>query len=485
MAKTNLPQFVLSVCSFFSVVCIGTMNAQIVIGTPNLEFSQACANESFNTFGTTFMFSPETGVDPSNQFIVELSDDTGDFSNPSEVFTSNPGSIIESPAIVYFSIPTTTTGEGYKIRIKSTNPEAISTASQSFPAYYKLQDSPFTINNMIANASFCPGGSYLLTIDNPGTGDNDSPLNYPSLTYNWYKEITSTTFALVAQTPTLTVSQEGIYFVETNYGSCTSNSFSNRVTVTAATSGEVVDATINSSLGNPFCAANGPTTLSTINGNSHTWFKDGIIIPGATSQTYITDISGLYSVKVDFGSCEASGSLELETGDFTSSIDVDENNLLETGDSLTITISSDAINPEFTWLLDEEEIPNASQNTFTATNFGTYRVLVTQTSGCIMTIEHEFHIEELYNPFPEVAHIPNLISPNGDGINDTWILPTQYVSGTNTEVVIISAQGETVMRTNDYFNNWPEDVLTSNEVYYYYITPINEQPKKGFISIIK
>jgi hypothetical protein len=34
-----------------------------------------------------------------------------------------------------------------------------------------------------------------------------------------------------------------------------------------------------------------------------------------------------------------------------------------------------------------------------------------------------------------------LISPNGDFINDTWILPQKYVDGTNTQILIISANG--------------------------------------------
>ena len=46
---------------------IEKIEAQVVIGTPNLQFTQACANESFNTFTLNFVFSPETGIDSSNQ----------------------------------------------------------------------------------------------------------------------------------------------------------------------------------------------------------------------------------------------------------------------------------------------------------------------------------------------------------------------------------------------------------------------------------
>ena len=91
-------------------------------------------------------------------------------------------------------------------------------------------------------------------------------------------------------------------------------------------------------------------------------------------------------------------------------------------------------------------------------------------------------------PFPDVAKIPNLISPNNDGINDTWIIPQAYVSGTNTEVVIMNSRGEVVLRTNNYLNNWPEnqiDFKNINPVYYYIITTQNNTTKKGSITVVK
>lgn len=467
---------------------IEKMNAQIVIGTPNLQFTQACANESFNTFTLNFVFSPESGINSSNQFIIEMSDSEGDFSNSNIVFTSSPGSINSSPASVDISLPLNTAGEGYKIKIKSTDPVASSASSNSFSAYYKIQDSPFTINNLNATANYCPGGSYLLTIDNPGTGANNSPLNYPSLTFNWFKEISSTTFIFLAQSNTLSVSEEGKYFVETNYGTCTSNSFSNRVLVSEASSGEEVSATIVSSSGNPFCAADAPTILSTVEGNSYQWYKDGISISGAINQTFETPISGTYSVIVNFGNCEATGAIELETGDFTSSLDVPNINMLEFGDTLSVTVTSSAINPNFQWFLNNELIPNATQNILNITAFGNYSVIITQTNDCNATNELLFLVEELINPFPEVENIPNLISPNGDGINDTWVIPLPYVSGSNTEVIIYSSQGKIVLSTKNYLNNWPLEYLnlsSVNEVYYYIIIPENLEPIKGAITIIK
>lgn len=460
-----------------------TISAQIVIGAPSLGFSQACASDSFNTYNVTFSFSPESALGAANQFIIELSDETGSFANPTIVFSSNSGAVTVSPATLSFSLPNTTSGEGFKIRIKSTAPVATSSNSIAFPAYFKIQDTPFSINNLVSTGAYCSDSSYLLTIDNPGYGSNDSPLQYPSLTFNWYKETSPTTSVFVATGSSLSVSEPGTYFVETNYGTCTSNSFSNRVTVTEATSSAT--SSISSSLGNPYCSSQGSTTLSTIAGNSYQWYKDGTAITGATSQMYITNEAATYSVTINLGSCVANASIDLQNNGFTSSIDVTDTNIINEGETLLVTVTTTANSPDFQWYLNESIISGANGNSFEVTEIGNYKVVVSQTSGCISSTEFLFNVTE---PFPDVANIPNLISPNGDGINDTWIIPQEYVNGTNTEVMILNSQGKMELRTNNYQNNWPENEIKFkdiNPVYYYIITTQNKKTLKGSITVVK
>ena len=480
---------------FFIVLLNGQLNAQIVIGQPTfVGWDKVCASEDFNSYGVRFTFT-EGAVTAATVFKIELSDADGNFTDATTVATSAAGSITVSPGTLNFEVPVTTSGEGYKVRVKSESPVGTSSNSVAFPAYYKIHDDPFSINSLVETGAFCSGGSYILAIDEEGVGLDNSPLVHSSLTFNWFRVTGPTTSELVAQgseaTPnfTLNVNQVGKYYAETNYGSCGPGlSFSNRVEISEVDSGTV--ATVFSSLGNPFCSADGATTLTTISGVGYQWYKDGATIEGATDQTYETNESGTFSVAVDLGGCNANGSIDLDSGDFSSSIDASDVNTIDiaSGETLTVTVTTTATSPEYDWYLNGNLISGANGSTYEATEEGNYKVVISQTTGCMVSREFLFAVEVPVDPFPNVENIPNLISPNGDGINDTWIIPTEYVSGTDTEVIVMTNRGEVVLKTNDYQNNWPEDELNLtniNLVYYYMITAPNQEPKKGSITIVK
>ena len=199
--------------------------AQIIINKPVLGFNEACASVVFNTFNLSFTVSPVTNLLPTNVFKVELSDATGSFANPTQLVTTTANTATIS---VLFQFPTTINGSGYKIRVKSSAPAAISPNSDVFAALYKAFEQGFKINNEITSQSYCENGTYTLAITPDGLGD--TPTTFPQLTYLWFK---NNVIIAGENASTLTVNSPGIYYCKVNYGNCPSNAQSNTVTMTA------------------------------------------------------------------------------------------------------------------------------------------------------------------------------------------------------------------------------------------------------------
>jgi gliding motility-associated-like protein len=465
-----------------------------------LEFNQICAGgpnatkpgEAFNEYQVFFSI---TGFASDITFRVQLSDPLGSFSTPTEttVLAPLPQTPADTPTdkTLVFAVPINLVGSNtYKLRVISSTgitsqPFIIkgSTSTTSFPAYYKSYNDAFLINENNPTVSFCSGGSVTLTVYNPTPSNpNSSPANFPGLKYNWYKN----GVLIAGETNSfLVVNSDGEYYSELNYGGCTEvNNRSQAVIATSSSGGGGV--TINSSQGNPFCAGSDTTTLSVSAGNSYVWKQNGIIIPGATSQTYSTSAAGVYSCDVDFGGCKATGTIDLKTNGSISAngAAVAEGEILriDQGDTVTVTANTNVSNPTFQWFLNNAPISGATQSTLDITVAGNYKVTI---SGCDLSFKVSYDALIDYN----VPKIPNIISPNNDGTNDTWIIPDVY-SNTNTHVMILSSYGEIVFDTDNYdnYNGWPQATIefkNFNPIYYYIITPTGGSAKKGSITLLK
>lgn len=470
------------------------------ISPQKLPFSQICAGgphptnagEVFNEYQAAFIVG---GFPSGTTFFVELSDSSGSFAAPTPTtalppLTGTPPDTATDKTLT-FAVPTDLVGSSsYQLRVKSSTGFASqsftvfgSVSAKAFPAYFKAFNGPFYINNQSSNVSICNGGTVTLGIDNPTpTVVSSSPANYPNLKYKWYNGAS----VVAGETgPALVVSTTGTYYVEIDYGMCTDANFRSQL-VTVNIASDAV-ATITSTLGNSVCAEGAVTTLSTESGQSYQWFKNDVAIQGATSFQYQTNLAGVYSVAVNSGSCASTPSIDLEESQVESSINVSSLITIEEGQTRTVIATTDAVNPTYQWYRDGNVIAEASGSSYEVSAEGDYKVIITQTSGC--SISNEFPFTVKY-PFvdPTIVAVPNLISPNGDGINDTWIIPQEYISGTNTEVILFSSLGEIVLKTNDYLNNWPEDQLdfkNVNQVYYYIITPAGKKVLKGSITVIK
>ncbi len=113
----------------------------------------------------------------------------------------------------------------------------------------------------------------------------------------------------------------------------------------------------------------------------------------------------------------------------------------------------------------------------------TYTVRVTNASGCISSASITIKVNEDYKL---VAN--NILTPNGDGINDTWFVQNIDMYP-NNEVRIFDRNGREMYSKKSYDNSW-NGTIGGNDLaegtYYYIITyGPNKLVQKGFITIIR
>jgi gliding motility-associated-like protein len=83
--------------------------------------------------------------------------------------------------------------------------------------------------------------------------------------------------------------------------------------------------------------------------------------------------------------------------------------------------------------------------------------------------------------------VPNVFTPNGDGVNDTFIIPGlgQY---TDNELIIINRWGNHVYEKKNYNNEWTGEGLLDG-TYYYVLTAKNPsgdwETYKGYITLLR
>ena len=493
MIQKITPNFT-KIVLLFSLVVLTKLNSYAqtpVIGPQQLPFERICAGfivngVVFNEYFATFSY---VDFPAGTTFAVELSDETGSFTNPTATTTL---AVTDDTALkqqtIKFAVPTNLKGsDAYSLRVKSLNTTPVvnsprfknAVGNTTFSVYYSTYVSSFYINEKQPTASFCAGGNLTLSVYNPTPSDQaSSPANYSNLKYKWYKD-----GAVIAgqSSKDLIVNSAGKYYAEIDYGLCSDVNFSsNRVDVTTSGSGGSA-VTISSSLGNPFCASGSGTVLTATSGNTYVWKKDGAIISGATTRSINANASGVYTVQVDFGGCSATGTIDLKSNSFNASIDAPETTSLNEGETLNVSVTTDASNPTFEWFLNGNAIASATSSSYVVSVPGNYKVKISQASGCISSQEFSFKVT---GPMASTTVIPNVVSLQ----NPYWNIPDVYKT-VQTKIIIMSSNGEIMYDGlgSDYnpeTNTFIKDFKNVNPVYYYVIKSDNGE-KKGSITVIR
>ncbi|MVT08392.1 T9SS type B sorting domain-containing protein [Chitinophaga tropicalis] len=111
----------------------------------------------------------------------------------------------------------------------------------------------------------------------------------------------------------------------------------------------------------------------------------------------------------------------------------------------------------------------------------TYHVTVTSSEGCINTAAFPLEVSGTLG-----IEATNILTPNGDGINDKWVVKNLELYPDN-EVKIYDRAGRMVYNRKNYSNDWDGRVNGNplgEGTYYYFITIKGELKLKGFITIV-
>lgn len=187
---------------------------------------------------------------------------------------------------------------------------------------------------------------------------------------------------------------------------------------------------------------------------------------------------GTYFLKVSYNGCSlVSEKVNVSLFDF-SSIEVNqpsEFSIVKGASKEIIASGAD----EYYWYSDGKLM--GQENSLKVTQEGNY-TLVAKKGGC----EKEFLFTVSFYENKSVTS--NTVTPNGDGLNDFWGIPTDYAYREEVKVSIYDSVGNVVLNTYNYQNNWPENSFVySNKspLFYYIIEDAAGILKKGSITIIK
>jgi gliding motility-associated-like protein len=286
--------------------------------------------------------------------------------------------------------------------------------------------------NLGANTTLCDGD--VLTLDATLTG----------ATYLWQDNSTN---------PTFDVTVAGTYWVQVNYSNCTT---SDTITVSY----------------NPIPAIDLGPDITLCDGDLTT--IDGTT-PGATYQwqdnstgpTFNVSATGTYWVTVTVNNCSSTDSIDVNYVAYPV-IDLGNDTLVCVG--VAVPLNATVAGATYNW-------SNGSTNpVVNATEAGTYWVEVaigTCVTTDTVTVLHENC----------TLIVPNVITPNGDGINDYFNV--LGIDNGTWALNIYNRWGNLVYENADYANTWNGGDVTDG-VYYYVITGgDNGDTYNGIVHVFK
>lgn len=381
------------------------LSAQIIMSAPepydppapgDQSFTKICANidtgsGSFNSYDMTISWAgalPNAG----NAFILELSDASGDFTNPIELANITDQNTNATKSFeVNFAVPSTVGGQGHIFRARSTDPVSATESVDAFSVYYIDVDYNLNISEMGDGnppGNLCDPTQITLQVDNIPSPETHK--------YLWFRSSSP----ISGETGhSINVTTSGLYQAFIDYGDCVfnANTDSNLVNVTIGATGVGVGITPPSKTA--LCAGETETLAidTTDPAWSYQWYKDDTTIPGAIATSYVVDgntanFAGDYQIEISApGVCtERSVSVTMTSaGGFTVTRNNPANIVVLPAQPETLSISTTANSPTYQWYRNNNAVVGSTNSTLDITQNGAYYVDVTSTGACSSTTSSE------------------------------------------------------------------------------------------------
>ena len=419
------------------------INAPAPADNPNLAgnspWPAICAgNGGFNEYYVNITWAGT--ANSGNEFILELSDASGSFSAPETLVTitdQNANTDFDTS----FAIPLTTRGQGYKMRVRSTDPVRIGAESAAYSMYYMDITSNLNISE---SGDGVPPGSICST--NPITLQVDNIANPETYQYSWYR---SGTLLTGENGPTLNISQSGMYSVFIDYGPiCTGsgNTDSNIVDVTIGSGGSGIAVSTPSQTA--LCAGDTETLAINLTDPtwSYQWYKNDVEIPGAIGTTYTVNAATAgfeadYAVEISApGVCtERSDAIAITNADnYTVTNDNPENVVILPSQTQTLSVSTTANTPTYKWFRNAIEIAGETTSTLNITQAGEYYAEVTQSGGACTSSSKNSDVTLAVTP-ASFELIADYATPYTSCVSTSMVLEVRTINaiaadGTKTDV---------------------------------------------------
>ena len=328
------------------------------------------------------------------------------------------------------------------------------------------------INGTMVDSAFCQGGS--ITYD-AGPGQQ----------YTW----TDIAMNPLGASQTFTTGNSGLYIITVNGGINTRCYDVDTFEVVAIPKPKLGSDTCIWEADAPYIIDAGivPT------GISYEWFKNGS--PDGSTQKYTVTESGTYKVRFHHNnispsvgcsdeqvvnvidqnnmilSAKIQASEDIEMEDYqTGNRDICSHQRLK----IKGPLAPSGHTYNYNWTKDGSQVSTASVYVFQEKTPGTYTIEL-NAGGCVSKIDIKTKICDI--------KVPNIITPNGDGINDYFKIVLKgsnedyYLSFPNSTLLIYNRWGKKIYESNNYQNDWNGNGAADGV--YYWTLELNDGENNG------